>query len=1348
MYQVMFNGQQSVVLDSQGSAIGGTVVINAHLSQNLGNLVIPKGVTVIDMTKTGTLNLSGNLVDDGSLYVVAKNPAMNNGAVSIGANNITVQSLGLISDVLPVGNSGASGTNQNAVLNVNTQNNITNSGTISSGGSLNLSAGSGTIVNSGTISSTSGSINIADAGAAAINVNGSGGTFQAQNGNINVRDASYNGAGNINLSGGNFLSNNLNLYSGTGTASTFVNSINGLLNVNAGQAHTLVSAGNLQLGTLALLGDPTFYNTNGNITIGGNISVGEAFSAVASENILSTGNYSILANNGTSGFQINLIAGANISAPGSTPSSIVGPFTFPPSLGIGTQAVNPITISGASATGGNVTFSGRNMTISSAAPSGNGSGGDVNVIAFSNAAGTSGGQVLLSSGTTINSGGSGIGANGNIRILAGAGNGVAISTGSLNSTGGTGGGGDIQIQTSQPTTGANPITINPNGDLAVGSNFAASSTTNPASVTVNAPITSGGNVKITSANTVAVNYAISANTAGKTITIQSPNNLTVTGTGSLSTSSTGKTSLLAMSAGSSLTVGSETNLSINGGGEVDIRTPNLVLAGNNPTIAATGASNIFIDAGNSAANVDFNITGPSRSSGTIATNGGIIDVSPTGLGNGNFLNSGGIGTTINLNASGSNGPGLVDVHGLGNFTIPKGVTLSSNSPIQFNMNNTLGNQTFTLNGTLTTTASNAPFPDPLGGSLYYSILIQNLITNYNIAGTGTILQAGKTPGNTVFNDFTDVGFQNGTNLHITSLYSGSYANFFTRQIQVNGTGSAGANLTLKNVNAVNFNTNLPSFGPGDVAFVGSPTTTSAKFTITGAPANVGFQGTPPISIPAAQQPVANITIGKNFELVANNSISFVATNLMLVLGSIYSSGGSGQLTAQSPAGQSLAISGSGVLQSPLIALSSPSGPGVNFSGAVSLFGRKSYINAPDGAVTIASGSSVRHSGHVLINSPAGIPSGFVPSGGVVQTNAPFPNPSNGAVSIISPNLTILGSITAQRGFPIPHNLSSSNQVAAPTQSASPTQFTASTPATASTQFTSSTQTSSSTQSAAPNRTQIATQASTPTQASVRNQSTAPNQTPIATQSSLPNQGSGLTKSSVSTPDHSIAMRGVQTLFSSAKQALLPSRTQSPLQGRLSVNSAKGEALFMGTAFTTTNLNKLENQGIVFGQQSNGNFIDLVKGNMLFMPENDIRVQTGAGIASVPKGAAAWIMETGNTVAIYDLHDNGRGGRISVTVDNKMMALSPGTQVLVTKDKSSNFDSLNPGKTIAYRNVRESKSGEGKRVFLSDFSINHGLANVSVVRNLLESSDASQRKAAWAMLKDAAILADLTGAEYQ
>jgi hypothetical protein len=39
------------------------------------------------------------------------------------------------------------------------------------------------------------------------------------------------------------------------------------------------------------------------------------------------------------------------------------------------------------------------------------------------------------------------------------------------------------------------------------------------------------------------------------------------------------------------------------------------------------------------------------------------------------------------------------------------------------------------------------------------------------------------------------------------------------------------------------------------------------------------------------------------------------------------------------------------------------------------------------------------------------------------------------------------------------------------------------------------------------------------------------------------------------------------------------------------------------------------------------------------PIKDIQLQTREGTAYIPRGAAAWIMETGNDAAIYDLHDS-------------------------------------------------------------------------------------------------------------
>ncbi len=91
------------------------------------------------------------------------------------------------------------------------------------------------------------------------------------------------------------------------------------------------------------------------------------------------------------------------------------------------------------------------MTISSAASSGNGNGADINMVAFANADGSKGGQVLLGPGSTVNSNGLGSGNNGNIQIIAGSCAPTAVSTRSLNSAGGSGTGGNITIATTQPS---------------------------------------------------------------------------------------------------------------------------------------------------------------------------------------------------------------------------------------------------------------------------------------------------------------------------------------------------------------------------------------------------------------------------------------------------------------------------------------------------------------------------------------------------------------------------------------------------------------------------------------------------------------------------------------------------------------------------------------------------------------------------------------------------------------------------------------------------------------------------------------------------------------------------------
>ena len=1322
-YQMMYTGQQSVILDTQGSASGGTVTLTSHLTQNLGNLVIPTGVTVIDLTKSGTLNLSGTLTDSGTLDISSTNSSVNH--VTVDATNINVQSQGLLTNTLTATNALAGGAAQNQGLVLNAQNNIANSGTISSAGMLslnaggtisnttaaptasnalannqpliqgaenvNLSTGSGVINNSGLIQSNSGNINITSQPAQSISVNSSNGIFQATNGSINVRDALYTGAANTNLNGGSYLSQALNLNSGTGNANTAVNSISGLLHINAEAANTQVSSGTLQLGAVTVNGDPTFYNTGGNITIGGNITSAGDLSIVASGDILSNGNYSITASNGAAGAQINLIAGANITAaPGNSP--IVGPFP-----GTGNPAGAPITVTGPSASGGSVTFSGHDMAISTVGAAGNNSGSDVKIVAFASSTAPSSGTVDLSAGTTVNTGGTGSGNNGNIQILAGAASGTAITTGNLNTVGGTGTGGNINLQTAQPNTGSVPIGTN--GTVATGA-FDPSGATNAASINVNGGLNSSGSVTMSSANTVTVNGSVSSQ---GNITIASPADLTIAGTGSLNTTASGTVSLLASSAGSQLTVANGTALTVNGGGTVHISTPNLVLAstGNNPSITATGASNVLIDAGTSAANVDLTITGPSGNAGTISTNGGLIDISPTGLGNLSFQSSGLTPTTLNFNTSGS---GFLTMHGLGNITIPAGVTVASVSPIQVNMNNFfLNNQTFTLSGTLETTFNgNSAFPDPLGGSMFYSLLIQNLFSNFTLAGNGTLLQAGATPGNTVFNDFTDVGFANGTNLHITSVNPGSFANFYTRQIQLNGLGISSSNLILNNINAVNFNTNLPSFGPGNVAFVGGAGTLIENLNILGAPVNVGFQGSPPVSIPAMQQLVANIFVTPGFILDANKSINMSAANSINLLGVVASTAGN-------------------------ININSPStniyGPGAVISGASNgliqfqSFASGGPVNVVDDGIIIAPGASsvVGFNG-----GPTGAIS-VVGNGSILANEINLGNLNPTTLQLIGPFVTLnefdgsfsLGNITITQGGI--HGTVSVSEPRAGTSGSS-------------TASSNSTTTSNSANSNGA----IFANASAAALASTQAFQTEERQLfGIRHQNRL---------------DESIGTR-IATDYTPVRW--LPS-SQFPLEGKITANQEveQSQSIFSGIEFTANELVELNRQGVGFSTDSKGAFLGLTKGDVLFMPKGDIRVKTTNGTAYIPKGATAWIMETGSDTAIYDLHDTLHTGSIKIEANGKQIVLSPGKEVLLTKTSGADFASLNPGKSIGYRHVQSATMGDGITAFVCDFSIAHGVATVPIIRNLLVSNDPSRRNTASKMIKNAAILADLTGEEYQ
>ncbi|MBX9877390.1 MAG: hypothetical protein K2Y22_02945 [Candidatus Obscuribacterales bacterium] len=556
--QVLNAGHQYLQLNELGVAVGGGLRLNYHVADGLSNLVIPAGVHASqNAALMQNLNLTGNFTNAGTFSVYSTNPAVN--AASVNATNIYNNASGLISSTL-------------ANLNLNAINNIVNAGTISSSGNLNLTAGNSivnassaammammqannismvanNIVNSGTIAALTGNLNIASQMAQNLAVNNIGGMMQALNGNINFRDSSYSGSANISLLGGDYLSRQLNLYAGTGTATVSVGQIAGVVNTYAGAEHITADTTLLKLGN-NISGDPTYYNTGG-IEIVGTVSSDEDLAIVAGGDITADINGQIV----TNGHNLLMIAGANITStcagctqPG---PGLVGPTSggLTPTLGL---AEGGVTVSLTGGSGGNIDLSGSLEQKVIDTSSKNSAGGNVKMVALADAFGSKG-TVKLNTFCLlgncigeINTVGGGAGGGGSVTIYAGASSLSPVTSININqiatTSNGTLNSGSVILQTTQAVTSdLQPLVLDAHAVITSGNTIQPGATLAQAGISTGAINTDvaggsqkGGDVTIkaygdidTSAGTIAtINNGVGA--AGEVI-ITSSNGSVSTG---------------------------------------------------------------------------------------------------------------------------------------------------------------------------------------------------------------------------------------------------------------------------------------------------------------------------------------------------------------------------------------------------------------------------------------------------------------------------------------------------------------------------------------------------------------------------------------------------------------------------------------------------------------------------------------------------------------------------------------------------------------------------------------------------------------------------------------------------
>ncbi|PWU01975.1 MAG: hypothetical protein C5B53_02205, partial [Candidatus Melainabacteria bacterium] len=584
--QIADTGHQSLVLTAHGIAATGFLTLSPSDVTSLGNLQVPRNVTLNGVGFTpanplvvtgpsqvyGTLYASGNtansasVVQTGTLAVGPHGLLSGDASTSPGLSKLVFPSSSLTLNVN--GNVLNQGTISSAgKLNINSGGSIVNqsiagtAGALIKGQTVNLYTGAGNLTNSGSIVATAGDVSIRTAAKADLNVNNAGGLIQASNGAINLRDGGYTGTANMNLKGGDWLSSQLNFNGGTGSVDANLGNVSGVVNATANCAHIGAVTPNLRFGQMNVSGDPTYYNAGGNISLASIPNTNGNDLAV-----LASGDVTV------SGGSINT---TQASGAGGNVYIASGVLFVNPTSGSGLPASASTTVTvgpSSSSTGGSIDISGVTGISTQATGSGNAKGGDVFLMAYANG---SNGGLINASGVNITSGGVGTGTNGVVYAVGGGVDSAnpAIRLGNITTSGGAVGGplnaGSINIYTAQPTVGGAATTISFRDGSVVGTSgrFTFSPTINAnASVSAGNLNTHGndaGSAQAAGTNGAPINvFAGSAITTGSINTSGGGGGVSVSGNGF----NGGNAGAVTLQAGSNLNTGSIRSYGGGGGG--------------------------------------------------------------------------------------------------------------------------------------------------------------------------------------------------------------------------------------------------------------------------------------------------------------------------------------------------------------------------------------------------------------------------------------------------------------------------------------------------------------------------------------------------------------------------------------------------------------------------------------------------------------------------------------------------------------------------------------------------------------------------------------------------------------
>ena len=644
-------GKQTLSINPLGQATGGFASITSAQVQQLSSINVPRDVSLIALGfgASNPLSVNGTVSVLGSLFALQNSP---NIASTLEMANLYVGAGALLSGNLPGTILLGNGAFASRDLTLNVLHNVSNMGTISSPGNLTINAGGsisnalaagalgaapimqafsnvnlnsaiGSFVNSGSVVAQQGNINFACSGSIVdMTITNAGGKLEALNGAINLREELFNEKVGTVLIGGDWLSQQLNVWSGKGAATLNVGKVSGALSVSAGALGLNADTPELHIGELSISGDPFLYNSGSLVIDLLSPVAGACYVIVAGGNI--TGSITIDTASATgNGGNVVLVAGANNV---STTSDGKGTIINENSVG---------------ATGGFISLSSSSATlptINTVSTAVNGNGGDVTLVALPGSLPGSGTVTITNPNNSLSiaTNGSGTGRNGDVIILAGAesnssflsGNTIVtrdISTGASSSAG-SGGGGSIRIQTGTPgASSGNPVALidasssNQNGTGAVLQEFSNVNRANGSILTENLS-TSGSDILLlagSNSKSPALDTSIVTGSISTSPGLGAGGNLVLLNT---SYGVTGYTNSRDVLVGAAITTAGSPGYS---GGDV------LLMASGSAALreVTTGGGRVLVLAGGSATAGNVDIRGVTDTSSSTGNGGDVVIVS-------------------------------------------------------------------------------------------------------------------------------------------------------------------------------------------------------------------------------------------------------------------------------------------------------------------------------------------------------------------------------------------------------------------------------------------------------------------------------------------------------------------------------------------------------------------------------------------------------------------------------------------------------------------------------------------------------------------------------------------------